>query len=84
LPMSGSGTSVKQTTRTLLPSMRMTAEPGDWDRSLLNELTGQSGQILSRHYRDQWPDYYAGRSYPMQFEHIEAKSTLHLQPAPGL
>src|SRR5262249_39979120 len=67
LPMSGPGTSIKQTTRTLFPSMRMTAEAGDWDRSLLNELTGQSGQVLSSHYRDQWPDYYAGRSYPMQF-----------------
>jgi penicillin G amidase len=84
LPMSGSGTSVKQTTRTLLPSMRMTAEPGDWDRSLLNELTGQSGQILSPHYRDQWPNYYAGRSYPMQFGQVQAKSTLHFQPVPGL
>jgi penicillin G amidase len=80
LPMSGSGTSVKQSTRTLMPSMRMTAEPGAWDQSLLNELTGQSGEILSRHYRDQWPDYYAGRSYPMQFEHMEASSTLTLQP----
>jgi penicillin G amidase len=81
LPMSGSGTSVKQTTRVLMPSMRMTAEPGDWDHSLLNELTGQSGQILSRHYRDQWPDYYAGRSYPMQFNHVEASSTLTFQPS---
>jgi penicillin G amidase len=81
LPMSGSGTSVKQTTRVLMPSMRMTAEPGDWDRSKLNELTGESGQILSKHYRDQWPEYYAGRSYPMQFGHVEASSTLTFQPS---
>ncbi len=84
LPMSGSATSVKQTTRALMPSMRMTAEPGDWDRSLLNELTGQSGQMLSSHYRDQWPNYNAGRSYPMQFDKVQAAGTLQLQPAPGL
>ena len=84
VPMSGSSTTVKQTTRALLPSMRMTAEPGDWDRSLLNEMTGQSGQILSRHYRDQWPDYYAGRSYPMQFGKVRAASRLELEPEPNL
>jgi penicillin amidase len=81
LPMSGSGTSIKQTTRTLFPSMRMNADAGDWNRSLLNELTGQSGQVLSSHYRDQWPDYYAGRSYPMQFGKVDAKSTLEFRPA---
>ncbi|MBV9505590.1 MAG: penicillin acylase family protein [Acidobacteriia bacterium] len=82
VPGSGSGTSIKQTTRTLGPSMRMTADTGDWNHSLLNELTGQSGQILSSHYRDQWPDYYAGRSYPMQFGHVDAKSTLEFRPIP--
>ncbi|MBV8732517.1 MAG: penicillin acylase family protein, partial [Acidobacteriia bacterium] len=83
LPMSGSSTSVKQVSRGLMPSMRMTAEPGAWDRSILNELTGQSGQILSRHYRDQWPDYYAGRSYPMQYGEVRPASTLQFQPAAG-
>ena len=83
LPMSGSSTSVKQVSRGLMPSMRMTAEPGAWDRSLLNELTGQSGQILSRHYRDQWPDYYAGRSYPMQYGEVRPASTLQFRPAGG-
>ena len=54
VPMSGSTTTVKQTTRTLAPSMRMNADLGDWDRSLLNIPIGQSGQILSSHYKDQW------------------------------
>ena len=40
--------------RTLAPSMRMNADLGDWDRSLLNIPIGQSGQILSSHYKDQW------------------------------
>ena len=80
VPMSGSSTTVKQTTRQLAPSMRMDADLGNWERSLLNVQIGQSGQILSRHYKDQWPDYYAGRSYPMQFGAIEATSTLQFQP----
>jgi len=80
-PMSGSSTTIKQTTRQLGPSMRMNADIGNWDRSLLNTVTGQSGQILSSHYRDQWEPYYDGRSFPMQFGNVEAKSTLEFRPA---
>jgi acyl-homoserine lactone acylase PvdQ len=61
--------------------MRMNADLADWDRSLLNIVTGQSGQILSSHYRDQWKDYYNARSYPMQFNSVNAKSTLEFRPA---
>jgi penicillin amidase len=78
--MSGSGTTVKQTTIRLGPSMRMDADAGDWDRSLLNVTIGQSGQILSSHYRDEWEDYYYARSYPMQFGKVDAKSKLEFQP----
>jgi penicillin amidase len=80
VPMSGSTTTVKQTTVRLAPSMRLNADLGDWDRSMLNTLTGQSGQVLSRHYLDQWPSYYAGKSFPMQFQKVEAKSTLEFRP----
>ena len=80
VPMSGSSTTVKQTTLRLAPSMRMNADLADWDRSLLNIVTGQSGQILSTHYRDQWPDYYNARSYPMQFRSVQAKSRLEFRP----
>jgi penicillin amidase len=78
--MSGSTTTIKQTTMTLAPSMRMTADLGDWERSLLNIPIGQSGQILSSHYKDQWEDYSSGRSYPMQFGKVNAASTLVLKP----
>ena len=60
--------------------MRMNADLGDWERSLLNGLTGQSGQILSSHYRDQWEDYYNLRSYPMQFGKVDARSAMTFQP----
>ena len=80
VPMSGGSTTVKQTTRALAPSMRMNADLADWDRSLLNVQVGQSGQPFSGHYKDQWDDYYNGRSYPMQFRNVKAKSTLELRP----
>ena len=81
VPMSGSTTTVKQTSRTLAPSMRMNADLADWDRGLLNLPIGESGQILSSHYKDQWNDYYNARSYPMQFGKVEAKSTLEFRPS---
>jgi penicillin amidase len=80
VPMSGSATTVKQTTLRLAPSMRMNADLGDWDRSLLNIQVGQSGQPLSSHYKDEWDDYYNGRSYPMQYKNVQAKHTLELRP----
>ncbi|HYL39259.1 MAG TPA: penicillin acylase family protein [Bryobacteraceae bacterium] len=78
--MSGASTSIKQTTEALGPSMRFVADFSDWDHSLNNITIGQSGQVLSAHYKDQWDAYYSGRSFPMQFEHVEAKATLVIQP----
>jgi penicillin G amidase len=74
--MSGSSTTVKQTTRRLGPSMRFVADLSNWDQSLHNLTIGESGQILSSHYKDQWDAYYAGTSFPMQFDHVDAKATL--------
>ena len=81
LPQSGSSTTVRQITRKFAPSMRMTVDFSDWDRSYQNIVTGQSGQILSPHYKDQWEAFYEGRSFPMQFRKVEAKSTLVVEPA---
>lgn len=77
--MSGSSTTVKQTTHLLGPSMRMIADLSNWDRSLQNITIGQSGQILSRHYRDEWDAYYAGRSFPMQFDKVDGKQVLQIR-----
>jgi penicillin G amidase len=78
--MSGSGTTIKQTSVVLGPSMRLVADLGNWDRSFNNIDIGQSGQILSRHYKDQWDAYYVGRSFPMQFEKVDVKDTLLVLP----
>ena len=74
--MSGGSTTVKQTTPRLGPSERFNADLGDWDNSLLNLPVGQSGHVLSRHYKDEWNAYYAGTSFPMKFEHPDVRDTL--------
>jgi penicillin amidase len=78
--MSGSSTTIKQTSVLLGPSMRFVADPANWDGSFNNIDIGQSGQILSRHYKDQWNAYYVGRSFPMQFEKVDMKDILVVLP----
>lgn len=78
--VSGSGTTVKQTTSTLGPSERMVVDFGNLDRSVQNLPLGESGFVGSKHYRDQWPAYYVGKSFPMEFDHVEAKETLRVRP----
>jgi penicillin G amidase len=82
VPQSGSPLTVKQATRRLGPSMRTAVDLSDFDRSSMNILTGESGHVLSRHYRDQWDAYYGARSFPMQWSRVEAKDTLTLEPGP--
>ncbi len=62
------------------PSMRMVVDFSDFDKSMQNIPIGQSGQILSRHYRDQWDAYHSGRSFPMQFNKVDASNTLVVVP----
>jgi penicillin amidase len=80
--MSGSGTTVKQTTRTLGPSERMVVDLGDLDKSVQNLPAGESGAVASSHYKDQWSAYYVGKSFPMEFDKVDAKQTLHVRPSP--
>jgi penicillin G amidase len=80
VPMSGSSTTVKQTTLRLGPSMRMVVDLGDLDHSLANITIGESGQRLSPHYRDQWNAYYGGTSFPMQYHSLNAKQILVVNP----
>lgn len=78
--MSGSGTTVKQTTPTLGPSERMVADTANWDKSVQNLTTGESGHVASKHYKDEWPAYYVGKSFPMEFDHVDAAEVLKVTP----
>ena len=66
---------------TITRGKALRADLANWDGSLLNVIIGQSGQILSSHYKDEWERYYAGQSFPMQFRNVDAKSVLRLTPA---
>jgi penicillin amidase len=78
--MSGGSTTVKQTTAILGPSERMVVDLGDLDHSVQNLVLGESGSVSSSHFEDEWPAYYYGTSFPMQFNHVDAKDTLRVKP----
>lgn len=78
--MSGAGTTVKQYTRRLGPSLRMVVDLADLEHSFVNLATGESAQVLSPHYKDQWDAYSAGRSFPMQYGKVDAKDVLVVKP----
>jgi penicillin amidase len=84
--LSGSPETVNQVARLrtglLGPSMRMAIDLAKFDASLLNLTLGESGQVLSPHYKDQWQAYLAGRSLPAQFNKFESKETLTFLPEP--
>jgi penicillin G amidase len=81
----GSSFSVKQTGRSLGPAMRFVADLANPDNSLMNITMGESGQYLSRHYKDQFPEWYEGRGIHSAFSvAVEEKSSvnhLRLHPA---
>ncbi|MGA3167153.1 MAG: penicillin acylase family protein [Terriglobia bacterium] len=85
-PQAGTGTTVKQTTPRLGPSMRMVVDFSDFDQSMQNITLGESGQPFSPYYQDQFEAWYAGRSFPMLFSDAAvdegAVHKLVLEPGP--
>ncbi|MBV8808907.1 MAG: penicillin acylase family protein [Acidobacteriaceae bacterium] len=79
IQMSGSGTTVKQTTPSLGPSERMVVDLGTLDESVQNLAVGESGYVASRHYKDQWSAYYVGKSFPMEFDNVHATDVLRVR-----
>ncbi|HXE90445.1 MAG TPA: penicillin acylase family protein [Terriglobales bacterium] len=83
---SGNGSTVKQVGRSFGPSQRLTVDLSDLDASTLNIVGGQSGQIFSRYYLDQWEAWLEGRTYTLPFtaSAVEeaARHRLVLGPAP--
>ncbi|HEX2917907.1 MAG TPA: penicillin acylase family protein, partial [Edaphobacter sp.] len=83
-PLSGDGSTIKQVNRTFGPSERFTADLSDLDRSTFNLVMGESGNISSRWFMDQWPAWYNGTTFPMPFTtaavNAATRHTLTLQP----
>lgn len=68
VPQSGNGSlTVKAAGRSFGASERATYDLADLDASMSNIVTGQSGQVFSPHYMDQWPAWYEGHQFPLAF-----------------
>jgi len=84
-PQSGGSYTVKQVGRRFGPSERMTVDLADLDSSTLNIVTGESGNIFSDHYMDQWRAWYEGQTFALPFSHSAVEKArahrLELQPA---
>jgi penicillin amidase len=69
------------------PAMRMVSDLSNFDTSLMEITTGESGQVASPYYRDQFQEWFAGRSIAAPFsEAAEEKMRAHrltLVPAGG-
>src|SRR5208337_5470840 len=66
-PQAGTATTVKATTTRHGPSMRMVVDLLTLDHSVQNITLGESGQVFSPYYQDQFEAWYNGRRFPMSF-----------------
>lgn len=78
--MGGAASTVRVSSRRAGQSMRFIADLADLDNSRIVIVTGQSGQALSGHYRDQWKTWLGGGNFRMQFDKIETAAALDLVP----
>ena len=83
-PQSGTVYSVRAATKRHGPAMRFVANPANWDESILLIPAGQSGQLGSSHYTDQFSYWYEGKAIFAPFsdaaESVARKHTLTLKP----
>ncbi|HME01173.1 MAG TPA: penicillin acylase family protein [Terriglobia bacterium] len=77
-PQMGMNTTVKATTTGHGPSMRLVADLADLDHSVNNITLGESGQVFSPYYKDQFQAWYTGHSFAMLFsDAVVEKGAVH-------
>lgn len=83
-PLSGDATTVKQVGRAFGPSQRFTMDWSNIDGSTENIALGESGNLFSPYYRDQWKDWYGGTTFALPFSAqavaAQTRHTLRLKP----
>jgi len=67
LPQSGDSYTVKQVGTSFGPSERMTVDFWNLDGSTLNIVTGESGDLFSPYYLNQWTAWYKGTTFVLPF-----------------
>ena len=84
-PQSGTGYSIRAATKNHGPSMRFIADPANWDDSIMLLPAGQSGQLGSGHYSDQFSYWYEAKPISAPFSDSATsrtrKHTLTLTPS---
>ena len=66
-PLSGDTITVKQVGLAFGPSQRFTMDWSNIDGSTEDIVLGESGNPYSPYFRDQWNDYYNGRTFALPF-----------------
>jgi penicillin amidase len=83
-PQSGTLYSVRAASKRHGPAMRFVANLANWDESIMLITTGESGQLGSAHYTDQFPSWFEGKAILSPFgemaEKAARKHTLTLEP----
>lgn len=83
-PLSGDTLTIKQVGRAFGPSQRFTMDWSNIDGSTEDIVLGESGNPYSPYFRDQWDDYYNGRTFALPFTpaavSANAQHTLRLLP----
>jgi penicillin amidase len=80
LELSGDGSyTVKAAGKNFGASERMTVDLSDLDGSTLNIVVGQSGQILSPYYMDQFTAWYKGTTFALAFSPGKVRANAHHQ-----
>ncbi len=79
VPRPGDGNTVNATSganfrQTNGASWREILDVGDWDRSVMTNVPGESGDPSSKHYADLLDDWAAGRYHPMPFSRKAVES----------
>jgi penicillin amidase len=84
LPLSGDHTTVKQVGLHFGPSQRFTMDWSNIDNSSENIVLGESGNPYSPYFRDQWNDWYTGKTFALPFTDqavaAQTRHTLRLTP----
>ena len=83
-PQSGGSYTVKQVGRHFGPSERMTVDFSNLDASHFNIVLGESGQLFSPYYMDQWDAWYNNKTFSMPYSDEAVQSArsheLKLEP----
>ncbi len=72
-PQSGGGYTVKQVGKSFGPSERMTVDCSNLDASTFNVVIGESGQLFSPYYMDQWDAWYNNKTFTMEYSDAALK-----------